>query len=164
MYDGFIQKRVTRRAGVEVVLHPYVTFLGTATPYLYGVLTDDFFVQGLGNRIMYILWDGKYSNITSDFYALEAEDESNEDVIPDDIINKLLELSKVRTPIIMCPDKLAEITNRYREAANKALEDRKYILSSYISRLHTLILKLVVIKSIARYVHQPQQVCCKEIQ
>jgi len=54
LYDGYIQKRYTKSAKIEQPKDVYVNFMAATTPYLFTVMNRSFFMQGTGNRFLYI--------------------------------------------------------------------------------------------------------------
>jgi len=85
LYDGIAQKRYTRKAKLEEAQDTYITFLGATTPYLYRIMKPEFFLQGTGNRFMYIIHETTRSNILSveDVFlnikrSMEMEDKMHE--------------------------------------------------------------------------------------
>lgn len=62
IYDGAAQKRFTRKAKLEEAQSTYVSFMGATTPYLYRIMKPEFFMQGTGNRLMYILHEPSRSH------------------------------------------------------------------------------------------------------
>jgi hypothetical protein len=59
LYDGTDQFRVTKGGAIEEVGETYVSLLGATTPTVYSSMDRNFFVQGTGNRFMYIIVDPK---------------------------------------------------------------------------------------------------------
>lgn len=57
LFDGVVQSRMTRKTGLEEGGEVYINFLGTTTPYLYSIMDKSFFIQGTGNRLVYIIHD-----------------------------------------------------------------------------------------------------------
>ena len=57
LYDGHLNARYTRSTKLEKPTNVYATILAATTPYIYKVMTTDFFVQGTGNRVLWVLWD-----------------------------------------------------------------------------------------------------------
>src|SRR5581483_11314879 len=57
LYDGEAQSRTTIRNGLVKSEKCYVSFISATTPYIYSVLKQDLFIQGTGNRFLYILYD-----------------------------------------------------------------------------------------------------------
>ena len=55
LYDCDPSKKVTQARSVEIPENTYVTFLFMTTTYLYKLLTDSFFLQGTGNRILWVV-------------------------------------------------------------------------------------------------------------
>lgn len=76
LYDGGLQKRYTRKAKLEQAVDVYVSFLAATTPYLYRLMKPDFFIQGTGNRLMYILHTSQkhnYPPAEEFFYELQRD-------------------------------------------------------------------------------------------
>lgn len=65
LYDGRMQKRFTRGYKLEQVQSVYISFLSATTPHIYRVMDPEFFIQGTGNRIRIIMFDGKIQKMDS---------------------------------------------------------------------------------------------------
>jgi hypothetical protein len=82
LYDGTMQKRFTRKTKLEEARKVYIVFLSATTPHLYTVMRPDFFMQGCGNRFLYILYKGGTKDIApSDFdFSVDKELEREEKI------------------------------------------------------------------------------------
>lgn len=102
LYDGWIPKYVTIVRGMEYVESVYVNFLSATTFYLLRLMkTDDFFLQGTGNRF---LWDVDYErseieitdhDVSSFFLDREAREKREEELMA--FVHRLARLREVMT-------------------------------------------------------------------
>ncbi|RLI78248.1 hypothetical protein DRP05_07720 [Archaeoglobales archaeon] len=159
LYDGSYYERRTRKAGLEIVpSDTYVNMIAATTPYIYKVLEEEFFTQGLGNRILYVLWNGE----TEDSEGIFDVDIKNYDSKDADILNKLRTLREkcenVRTTI---PLKESESTlTKWRDKISRIVEkfynEGKLIEQSYYGRMWEMLVKLAALHSIARWYNNPK--------
>ena len=57
LWDGYIEGYYTRGFGFEGKIEVYTSFFGVSTEYFLSKLNESFFIQGLGNRIMWSVGD-----------------------------------------------------------------------------------------------------------
>jgi hypothetical protein len=57
VYDGRISPYYTKKSKRQEVAYCNVSFIAATTPYFYTLLDETFFIQGLGNRLDYVVWD-----------------------------------------------------------------------------------------------------------
>ena len=84
LFDGHIGARYTRGTKLEKPQNVYASILAATTPYVYKVMSTDFFVQGTGNRILWVLWDKKirkkkYAS-SHDFFGIHHEASKEKDI------------------------------------------------------------------------------------
>ena len=128
MYDGTVQKRYTRSAHLEQTKPAFVTFLAATTPFLYSILKLDFFLQGLGNRILYI---------TDDVESRRAEREEYDNFYqnPTDIIQYRTEkFNEYATDLVLIRKSPIRFVFPNREAGDLILNYKYEIESELISR------------------------------
>ena len=63
LYDGMLQIRYTKSSKLEEITKVYVNYIGATTPYIFTVMPRDFFVQGTGNRYLFIYSEPKEDEI-----------------------------------------------------------------------------------------------------
>lgn len=72
LYDCDVEKVGTQVRGVEYPENAYVAFCSATTYYLLTLMSDDFFIQGTGNRPLWILDDTR-KKVDVDVEALKGE-------------------------------------------------------------------------------------------
>ena len=60
LVDGRLGARYTNKNKMQLPQDVYVNVLAATTPYIYQILSQDFFTQGTGNRVLYMIYDGVY--------------------------------------------------------------------------------------------------------
>ena len=60
LVDGRLGARYTNKNKLQLPQDVYVNVIAATTPYIYDVISNDFFLQGTGNRVLYLIYDGKY--------------------------------------------------------------------------------------------------------
>lgn len=60
LVDGKLGARYTNKNKLQLPQDVYVNVIAATTPYIYDVISNDFFLQGTGNRVLYLIYDGKY--------------------------------------------------------------------------------------------------------
>ncbi len=143
LYDGFVQRRYTRKEKLEVAQGFYVNLIGTSTDYLYKVMKPEYFMQGLGNRFLYTLWNGEHKKWSDD----DLEPNISED-LPSDLLEKLNLLTKIEL-VVSVSKKLPELMNKYTEDAVKLVERGKNLEASYRQDFVEKAIKLAMLRSIA---------------
>lgn len=83
LYDGLLQIRYTKSSKLEEVTKVYVSYIGATTPYIFTVMPRDFFIQGTGNRYLFVFsepdenevlkFDKSYSMDYNDMVEVESE-------------------------------------------------------------------------------------------
>jgi len=158
MYDSFLQKRYTRKTQLDEGQRCYVNMLATTTPYLYKILDETFFIQGLGNRFIYIITSGSNNTRKLDpkTYYEDFEKAQKSDMDINKFAERLSQLIKHDYPInFFIMDDAAkqsiEFQEKVEEVSRKILEKDKFDLrSSYYFRLPFLLKKLMCIYSTSR--------------
>jgi len=156
LYDGLMQMRYTRRAKLDHVVSCYVNLLATTTPYLYRVMKPDFFIQGIGNRILYTLFDGNDVPKCSfeELFPLPESDELDDKIAL--FAESLAKIWKEGNPLRIHPNKaagklLAEFKYKMEsEAMQRQRKDPYDLQYSYLHRLPEMTIKLAGVHSISR--------------
>lgn len=158
LYDGTIQKRFTRKAKLEEVQHCYVSFLGSTTPYIYDIVERFIFIQGLGNRLLYDLWEGKGGIKTyngDELFYDSGQDQARKKKI-EDFAQGLAKLNKM-AGFFVSPEperashKLANFKKTMDLEAKRLYDEDPFDLrSSYFSRAGEMGIKLAGLKAISR--------------
>ena len=155
LYDGTIQKRYTRKAKLDHVSYCYVVFVGATTPYLYQVLDEEVFVQGLGNRILFDFWKGNLKKFNGDELFYDMEEELLREEKLKDYATKLCNLRKAK-PTIFLPEPdaaqmLAEFKSKVEREAYRLYEkDTRSLLATYLARTSEMAIKLSGLKMASR--------------
>jgi len=157
LYDGTIQKRYTRKAKLEEAVNVYVTLLGATTPYLFKIMRPDFFMQGTGNRILYIIYEGTKprENLNAkDFFYDYDKDKRREDKI-EDYAKSLAEVYFSPLKFFVFDDDAAEVILNFKirkeiEAYRRFRRDIYDIRYLYSSRIWTHAMKLAGLHAISR--------------
>ncbi len=104
LWDGWIEGYRTRKMQYEGNISVYVTFLSATSEYFFELLTEGFFRQGLGNRILWIIEIPRKPeklDPESFFFPSGSEDEEYE-CLKKETLEKLKELSSV-TAVYLLP-------------------------------------------------------------
>ncbi len=159
MYDCDMEKKGTQTRGIENPEDAYVSFTSATTYYLLTIMTDDFFLQGTGNRILWILDEELYPmDIEKEegkfFWDLNRETEFNNKM--DELVIKLMNVRYLPEGIIMPNYAAGIMLDRYRiemynEAVKKFNEDILNKDANLISRLAQNSMKLALAHAIGRY-------------
>jgi len=156
LYDGTVQKRYTRKAKLEEVLHCYVVFVGASTPYLYRVLDPDVFVQGLGNRVLFDFWDGGVKTFTGNelFYNPKMDYEREAKIVK--FARELAELPTGRTYFLSPePERASAMLAEFKAKMDKKAsllykKDPTNLKSSYLARMGELAIKVAGLAAVSR--------------
>lgn len=159
MYDCDMEKRGTQTRGVEHPENAYVSFTSASTYYLLTLMTDDFFLQGTGNRILWILDEEmQIKNIQEEEgkFFWDANKEIAFENKMKEIVEHLMNIRYLPEGIIM-PDMAAGIIlDRYRlemynEAVNKINKNLLDKDANLVSRLAQNAMKLALVHALGRY-------------
>jgi hypothetical protein len=159
MYDCDMEKVGTQTRGIENPEEAYVSFTSASTYYLLTIMTDDFFLQGTGNRILWILDEELYPvDLEKEggkfFWDLNRELEFNNKM--DELVVQLMNVRYLPEGIIMPNYAAGFMLDSYRiEMYNEAVEKfNKDLLNkdaNLISRLAQNAMKLALAHAIGRY-------------
>jgi len=148
LYDGTIQKRYTRKMKLEEAVDVYVVLLSATTPHLFRVMKPSFFIQGTGNRILYIIYKPENVDALSKeilkFTVREMMERENKIA---EYAEGLAALSKCPIKMLTVMDDAAEMWESYRrkcytEANYRYSKDIYDLIYTYIVRLPEMALKL----------------------
>lgn len=159
LYDGAVQKRYTRKSKLEEVKNVYITFIGATTPYLFKIMKADWFMQGTGNRILFIIYERtgrENETIKSDDFFMPQRLMVREQKI--EKYAKILAKIHVSNLEIITPNKKAgEELLKFRNEMIKKSEmlyrkDIYDLTHSYYARMPEYAFKLSAIKCASRNV------------
>ena len=54
LYDGWVKSKYTKSSQLQGLVRPFVNLVAASTPYLFTILPKQIFLQGFGNRILWI--------------------------------------------------------------------------------------------------------------
>lgn len=153
LYDGLIQIRYTRSAKLEEVLDVYVTFVSATSEYLYKLLKPDLFMQGTGNRFLYVVMDEPpFARAPANFFDIQVGN-------PTQLRNK--EFAKALSKIWnigefivspMATEILLKYHDEMKEKAHSIYMHRADINSLedlYLARVPEMCFKLAAIKAVS---------------
>ena len=156
-YDCSVQKRFTRASKLEQSKQVYVNLLAATTPYLYNILKYDWWYQGLGNRIMFIVQDPQlpHQENPEDFFQKAQGDEQNLREIRHNFATQLLAVRKSSTRIIQPSDVDAKALVDFKYEIDQELyrryeKDQYDILCSYMARMPEMAYKLTALHFLSR--------------
>jgi hypothetical protein len=143
-HDDEYEGDVTRSGGLNEGGKVYLNYLGASTEYLFKVLPNDFFMQGLGNKFVLLKGEAEKRNRNTPEFFLEGEDPATDVII--DTYKKTM-------------DNLSQINDCYLDKSTKNLWlDFEYewglkadhtdgFEGSFISKIPLLVLRLAIIYS-----------------
>ena len=162
LFDGTRIHRELSKANTEVKGH-YVTFLGGTTSSIYPHLDREFFLQGLGNRMLPIMFD--YENDSED--KLTAADFFGDGVTssfhPETYRNDMLSLVTIVKKEVQPNPDAAEIWVTYKKAKIKQSRltlknEPRGVEHIYMQRMPGTALKLAMLSAISRVAGS----CCNQ--
>ena len=159
--DCDLGKVGTISRGVEYPEHAYVSFVSASTYYMLTLMGDDFFIQGTGNRILWIV-DEKREEVDIEKEVLLAkffwnpEDEVSFRHLLDNLVGKLANIRKLPEGVVMLTFDASIELDRYRlQKYNEAVRisninplDKD---GNLIARLAQSAMRLAGIHCIGRY-------------
>jgi len=157
LYDGMMQKRYTKKAKLESTKRVYVSMISATTPYLFKILKPEFFVQGTGNRILYIYTDAsRIGGINPDdfFFGIRKEEEKENQIHKySKLLLLLLNKTKIRnlSPMKESGERWIEYKiSKDTEAKKQFTQDFYDLGYSYIARMPEMVLKLSGLYAVSR--------------
>ena len=162
LYDCDPEKVGTQSRGVEYPENAFISFVSATTYYLLTIMDDDFFIQGTGNRILWIL-DENREEINVDEEAMKAnfwwgiKDDKAFYQEHNNLIEKLLKIQLLPEGLILIEPEASVILDKYRltkwnEAIRIFNKNRLNMDANFISRLAQNAMKLALIHCVGRYV------------
>ena len=155
MYDGMIQSRYTRKMKLEEVRDVYVPLLSATTTYIFKVMKLDFFIQGTGNRFLFI-WHSpsKFREVDATFF-LSGERAREVESKLDEFARRLHKFADTPhefiEPVFVAGDKMAEFKNKMAKKAKELFDQDQFsIESSYAGSMAEMAMKLSTLKCISR--------------
>lgn len=161
LYDGDMEKVGTQTRGVEYPEGAYIAFCSATTYYLLTLMTDDFFIQGTGNRILWILdvvrekVDIEKEALSGTFFWGIKEEQEFENRM-NFLVSKLMNIMSLPEEVIPLSLEAGIALDRYRlEKYNEAVElfsdDLLNKDANLVARLAQNAMKLALVHCIGRY-------------
>jgi hypothetical protein len=158
VYDCSVQKRFTRATKLEETRRVYVNLLAATTPYLYQILKYDFFIQGTGNRIMFILDSAREPRHedSDSFFAsaqdVETENESKRRVLATSLASIRNSALRMIQPDSDAGNLLTEFKYKTEFQLSKRFSSNPYdIYSPYMARMSEMTFKLTALSTLSRW-------------
>ena len=104
IYDSQIQPYYTIKRRFQSVPYCNISFLSATTPYLYEVMDEPFFIQGLGNRINFVVWGYPKTFTEEDLSFFEPKSDEKHAEIIDYFAQKLYGVIKSPLTKMMISD------------------------------------------------------------
>lgn len=148
LYDGWVLKRFTRKTKLEHVEQVYVSLLGTTTPIIYSILSRNHFIQGLGNRIVWILYEEPKNSVVDPLrWTFDWQREQRDDSKLKDIAGTLVEMRKSKMGTMYLSDRASAMVEKLHQQiiveTKKIFKDNpRDIKHLYLSRQAERVLKL----------------------
>ena len=96
LWDGYIEGYYTRKCQFEGNVEVYVSLCASASSYFYRLLDEEFFLQGTGNRIMWITLEAFDSDyLDPSFFGLRGEHDKEFNELVLNVVGKLRRLEEV---------------------------------------------------------------------
>ena len=160
LYDGHLNARYTRSTKLEKPTNVYASILAATTPYIYKVMTTDFFVQGTGNRVLWVLWDKEVRRKTyqspHDFFGMHKDEERK--IWCKDMAKKLVKIQESKVITVHPGDEEAgklwmEQENKWKDELTERFNENIYDLQQlYLGKIGQSALKLAGIHVFSRNV------------
>jgi len=150
LWDGWIEGSYTRKVQFEGKVPVYFTLLSASSDYFFKLLTEDFFTQGIGNRILWIsekLPKPKRKDPNSFFFGKGEKDEKLQKLI-EETIGKLAKLTQVRTAFLTA--KARKLWADYDYKIRCEIRDNEELRASFRVKQNKNALKLAMIYSASR--------------
>jgi len=158
LYDGVLQKRYTKSYRLEQAVDVFICLLSTTTPYLFRIMKPEFFIQGTGNRFLFVWVE-----------EVKAKTTTGEELFPDwarieERDRRIEEFADVLAGVwksninYLVPDRDAsELLASYRnqlevKAVGLYRKDMYDVMHSYVHRLFEYAVKLSGLKAASRSV------------
>ena len=161
LYDSEIEKKATISRGIEDVKNIHICFASATTPYILLLMSEEFFWQGTGNRILWIIDDSlikidiKEEENFADFFWNVEKSIENENMF-NELATHLAGIRNLPKGQVLLDFNAQVELNRFRiQMYNEAVElymvDMMDKDSSFIAGLAQNAMKLALIHCIGRY-------------
>lgn len=161
LYDCDMEKVGTQARGIEYPVNAYISFGSASTYYLLKLMDDDFFIQGTGNRILWI-FDDVRDKVDVEQEAMEAkffwgiEEKEQFERQLDHLAEQLMTIKDLPEGVVPMDVDASVVLDRYRlNMYNRAVELFSNDLldkdANLVARLAQNAMKLSLIHCIGRY-------------
>jgi hypothetical protein len=156
LWDNWVGERETKTHGHEGGVRAFISILGATTDHFFETIDRSFFVQGTGNRFLFVLsmprdiqmnFDTEEEEASDFFGLLAGETDSNMDEDLENFAKRILFLRDNAPNTLEFTNSAALLAykyykNNHKMATRKWSEDRKNIEYSYLSERSILMIKL----------------------
>jgi hypothetical protein len=157
LFDGTTQSRYTKSSKLEEVHSVYMCLLGATTETLYGCMEKNFFVQGTGNRFLYLIIDPPKHRVqmNPNYFFRQESRQRREDAI-DTFASKLASIPDSSFNDLQPDVESGELWSEYEyeimsECDRLQENDRRNLESAYLNRMPMAILKLSGLAAVSRH-------------
>jgi hypothetical protein len=162
LFEGYIEPRFTISHEFNRGINDcHISFIGATTPFLYNVLEREIFIQGLGSRIMWEIFDTKYFETKEEDLIIDGDGKDMEHSLKDLTIKKysaiLTNIARFTNIVVKVKPKteesayLTRIKNSFGSKADEINKQNAESLDAlYISKSFVKVWKLAALKVISR--------------
>lgn len=158
LYDGMLQKRYTKSSKLEELREVYIVYLTATTPYIFSVMERNWFIQGTGNRFLFILdkpkqVDGKYNK---KLYSIDFDSFKNNSISFFPFVKRLIEIRKNAPNLIAVQmGEALNLLSRFKthletKAYNLYQNDTMNIQYGYVANCAEFVSKIAALQCISR--------------
>jgi len=162
LVDGRLGARYTNKNKLQLPQDVYVNVLAATTPYIYQVISEDFFTQGTGNRVLYLIYDGKYKpqDIVDTEKYFGSINKDVHDVDQEGFAKDLVDLGNSYLNYLQPIDQAGQMWLKWRneldERVSNKYKDNMYdIQTVYLGKMAVNTLKLAGIHRYSRLCRDP---------
>lgn len=167
LYDGTDQFRVTKGGAIEEVGESYVSLLGATTPTIYQSMDRNFFVQGTGNRFMYIVIDPNSIICEQKGVKFWVQSQEERDKLEQDLerfANLLSSIPESGYETLPINYKALSLWAKYEEEKSIAIKtmvllDKYNQDHTYLARMAEMVLKFAIVHCLSRNITTPIEPC-----
>jgi hypothetical protein len=153
--DGSIQKRATRTVGMEESQSICVNFIGATTPYIFSIMDIGFFVQGTGNRFLYILNEANLEPTPEDFFFADLSKFERDGQITrfaERLKNFDTTLGSQKFTGLLVDDReMIAFRDEMMKKSSEAINSNDDVSQRYYVRLSEMAIKLATTKAICNF-------------
>lgn len=155
IWDGKISGRVTRKINQPNTIDVFVSCLAATTPYIYRIMKPDVFIQGTGNRFLYLIYHPFESKITpeellSSTIGFNKETEHHLEEFAQNLAKA--STSSIRVVNLFgsnLEDTASYYTKNNNQVLSRYMQDEYDLMATYMARATEHTLKLASIKTLS---------------